>query len=368
MAPNVKTILTINVGSTSVKLALFDGRDPVVRLAAVALERPDAALDLWSPSFAEFGDAPAAVVHRIVHGGEEFAEPVVLTPHVVERLRRVAPLAPDHLPAELEAIAEARRAFPTVRQVACFDTAFHRDMPDVARLYPLPRAYRDAGVRRYGFHGLSCESILDTLREIDAVAASGRIVVAHLGGGSSLTAVRKGRSVDTTMGFSPAGGLMMGRRSGDLDPGVLVYLLTEAHLDANAVRRLVTQEAGLAGMTGGTADMRALLGAEQTDPKAAAAITLYCYLAKKALGGLIAVLGGLDTLVFTGGIGEHAAPVRQRIIDGLANFGLQLDPARNDNDAAVISREGAPVTVRVIATAEDRVLAKHALECLERLP
>jgi acetate kinase len=278
----------------------------------------------------------------------------------------LTPLAPDHAPPSLDAIEITTARFPSVPQAACFDTTFHRHMPDLARMYPLPRRYLRAGVCRYGFHGLSCESVLATLGALDPRAGSGRIVIAHLGNGASMTAVRDGQGVETTMGFSPMGGLMMGTRPGDLDPGVLLYALDHEGLTAEALRHLVTQESGLLGVSGRSADMAALLAQETSDSQAREAVTLFCYLARKALGSLMAVLGGLDTLVFTGGIGEHAAPVRDRICANLEGLGIRLDPAANGSHAEVISASASPVTVRVIRSDEDRVLAGHALRLLAR--
>jgi acetate kinase len=363
----VMSILTVNVGSATAKLAVFDASEDLKRIAATELRRtPESPLDVWPPELAGRSQRPTAVAHRIVHDGGEYGAPIAITPDVLTRLDALQRFAPDHMRPALEAVRTTMREFPAARQVACFDTAFHRHMPRVARMYPLPRRFWDAGVRRYGFHGLSCESITESLRQVGPDAASGRIVIAHLGGGSSLTAVRNGRGVDTTMGFSPAGGVMMSRRSGDLDPGVLLYALTEAGVEASELRDIVTREAGLAGVSGVSGDMRELLAAEASDPRAAEAVALYCYLARKALGGLAAVLGGLDTLVFTGGIGEHAAPVRERILAGMAGLGFRLDPDRNREHASVISTVESPVTVRVMPAAEDRVLAAHALALVSR--
>src|SRR6185295_12931968 len=236
---------------------------------------------------------------------------------------------------------------------------FHRSMSRVAQMYPLPPALAEAGVIRYGFHGLSCEFIVQALQAIDARAARGRIIIAHLGNGASLTAVHEGLSVDTTMGFTPAGGIMMGTRSGDLDPGVLVHLVDAQGASPAALNRLVNHEAGLLGVSGLSGDMRDLLGKESSDPHAADAITLFCYLARKSVGALAAVLGGLDTLIFTAGIGEHAAPVRERICQGLEFLGLELDAERNARHAPIISRDGSRVVVRVMQTDEDLMIARH---------
>jgi acetate kinase len=238
-------------------------------------------------------------------------------------------------------------------------------MPPEARLYGLPYALADAGVIRYGFHGLSCESILLQLRAIDQSAAEGRVIMAHLGSGASMTAVRNGVSLDTTMGFTPTGGLVMGARSGDLDPEVVLYLLEERKLEPAALRRLFTTEAGMLGVSGVSGDMRDLLEQSATNPRAAAAVTLFCYQARKYLGALAATLGGLETLVFTGGIGERAVEVRQRICAELAFLGVRVDTARNAANAAIISAEGSPVTIRVMPPDEDRMIARHTYRLIQ---
>jgi acetate kinase len=248
--------------------------------------------------------------------------------------------------------------------VAAFDTTFHSRMPRVARLFALPRRLADEGVLRYGFHGLSYEYTIGELRALNPVAAAGRVVIAHLGNGSSMVAVRGGVGVDTTMGFTPTGGLVMGTRPGDLDPGVVLYLLEEKGLSPPEVGELINTQAGLLGVSATSADMRDLLNREANDSHAAEAVALFCYQAKKFLGALAAALGGLDTLVFTGGIGEHAATVRERICEGLEFLGLRLDGSRNVEHAPVVSRDDSPVTVRVIPTDEDLMIARHTRRLL----
>jgi len=307
-----------------------------------------------------------AVGHRVVHGGAQYREPTAVTDALLAALRDLVAIDPDHLPQAIATIEAVRRAYPDLPQVTCFDTAFHAHMPAIAQAVALPATYTDAGVRRYGFHGLSYEYITHTLRAMDAAAGAGRVVIAHLGNGASMAAVRDGVSIETTMGFTPTGGLVMGTRTGDLDPGVLLYLLRERGLSADALSDLVNKEAGMRGVSGSTGDMRDLLGHAASDPRAAAAVALFCYTAKKFLGALVAALGGLDTLVFTGGIGEHAAPVRARICDGLAFLGVTVDAARNAAHAAVISPDGSPVTVRVMHTDEDLMIARHTFEVMTR--
>jgi acetate kinase len=386
-------ILTINAGSSSLKAALYD-MDRTERLTlagqverigqsgshmrivdgdAVTLLDRTADLETHEAAAGAFLEwlqhhqaevAPNAVGHRLVHGGPTYRAPHVLTADVLADLQELVPIDPDHLPQALAVIQVTTEKYPAIPQVACFDTAFHRSMSRVAHMYPLPPALAEAGVIRYGFHGLSCEFIVQALQAIDARAALGRIIIAHLGNGASLTAVRDGVSVDTTMGFTPTGGIMMGTRSGDLDPGVLVHLLEARGTSPAALNRLVNHEAGLLGVSGLSADMRDLLGKEANDPRAADAIALFCYLARKSVGALAAVLGGLDTLIFTAGIGEHAVPVRERICHGLEFLGLELEAERNDRHAPIISRDGSRVVVRVMQTEEDLMIARHVRHLL----
>jgi acetate kinase len=302
---------------------------------------------------------PDAVGHRIVHGGSQYREPHVITEELVAALRDLVPVDPDHLPQALEAVEAAGQSYSGIPQVACFDTAFHRNMPAVARTYPLPRAIGEAGVVRYGFHGLSYEFIMHELVAEDATAAAGRVIIAHLGNGASMAAVRGGVGIDTTMGFTPTGGLMMATRTGDLDPGVLLYLRRTRGLSVEAVSDLVNKEAGLLGVSGISSDMKDLLDREGAEPRAAEAVELFCYLARKSIGALAAVLGGLDTLIFTAGIGEHAPSVRARVCAGLDFLGVRIDPERNAASAPIISRAGAPATVRVMRTDEDLMIARH---------
>jgi acetate kinase len=307
-----------------------------------------------------------AVGHRVVHGGAAYSEPQLIDDDLVAALRRLVPIDPLHLPQAIDAIEATRRAYPDRPQVACFDTAFHRHMPRVAQIYALPRRFAKEGVVRYGFHGLSYEYIMSELRLLDREAARERVVIAHLGNGASMAAVRDGVSVDTTMGFTPTGGLVMGTRPGDLDPGVLLYLLQPGGPSPNELNTLLNKQSGLLGVSENSADMQDLLNRENQDDRAAEAVALFCYQAKKFLGALIAALGGLDTLVFTAGIGEHAAPVRERICAGLDFLGIQLDPERNAQSAPIISRDGSPVVVRVMHTDEDLMIARHTYRIISR--
>jgi acetate kinase len=280
-------------------------------------------------------------------------------------LRQFRPFAPEHLPGEIDLIEGLSGRFPNLPQVACFDTAFHKDLPRVAYLLPIPRRYETAGVRRYGFHGLSYEFLMDELIRLEGPAATkGRIILAHLGNGASLAAVRDGRCVDTSMGFTPAAGLVMGRRSGDLDPGLVSYLAESEGLTAQQFHELVNHKSGLLGVSGITSDMRELLALANKDPSAAEAIALFCYQAKKWIGSFAAALGGLETLVFAGGIGENNPPIRSSICEGLGFLGIEMDEARNVGNAGVISPEGSRVTVRVIRTDEELTMARSVCRVL----
>jgi acetate kinase len=275
-------------------------------------------------------------------------------------LTKLEPLDPDHLPLELQAIKTVRRLYPDVTQVACFDTAFHRHMPTVAQQYPLPRKLWRDGVRRFGFHGLSYEFLINELARMASLkVAHGRVIIAHLGSGASMTAIRGGKSVDTTMGFTPTGGLMMGARSGDLDPGVMLYLLREKGLSSSALSDLVNKRAGLVGVSGVSSDLRVLFAQRENNAHAAEAIELFCYEATKHLGALATVLGGIDTLIFTAGIGENMPAIRRRICQPLEFLGIRLEPKRNERNAAIISRADATVTVRVMKTNEELMIARH---------
>jgi acetate kinase len=390
-----KKILTINSGSSSVKFALFQMDENETRLFSGDLEgietdrgrftvrtkNGDMPIDRYIPlpdhrtalqtlltwiEETHTDSRLAAVGHRVVHGGTEFIQPHLVTPELLTRLGGMISLAPDHLPHEIKAIQAVSQDFPTVRQVACFDTAFHRSLPHQARTFALPRNFERDGIRRYGFHGLSCEYILQELeKEAGHQTASGRLIIAHLGGGASMTAVKAGHSIDTTMGLTPLGGLVMGTRCGDLDPGVPIYLMRTHKLSVGAVDNLLTHQSGLLGVSNISSDMKELLEKEADDPHAAEAIILFCYQAKKFLGALAAVLGGLDTLVFTGGIGENAPAIRERICQGMEFLGIHLDAARNQANAPAISLASSPVAVRVMATDEELIIARHTAALIQ---
>src|SRR5215217_6936209 len=334
---SARLLLTINTGSSSLKAALYRLREdtaesPELRVEASRIGSRGGGMRLADDRgeiLDERRDDLAAVGHRIVHGGDRHREPQRVTPEVVADLRALVPIDPNHLPHAIAAIEAVGRAYPAVPQVVCFDTAFHSRMPRVARLYALPRQLAQEGIVRYGFHGLSYEYVMEELRRLEPEAFDACVVVAHLGNGASMAAVRGGVGVDTTMGFTPTGGLVMGTRSGDLDPGVPLFLLEERGMSPTEVSDLLNKQAGLLGVSGTSADMRDLLEREPEDGRAAEAVALFCYQAKKFLGALAAALGGLDALVFTGGIGEHSAPVRERICEGLGFLGIRLDADRN---------------------------------------
>jgi acetate kinase len=394
LTPASPCILTINGGSSSIKFALFEAGDPLRRILAGGIERiglPEAALrvkgvdpvDTFSrlvtaPDHAaavdalmdwieaRLGrDALTAVGHRVVHGGPEYCEPQRITAEIVEELRRLSPFDPEHLPEEILLTEAFHHRFPDLPQVACFDTAFHHDLPRVAQLLPIPRRYEALGVRRYGFHGLSYAFLMEELARLDGVeAAQGRIILAHLGNGASLAAVRDGKPVDTSMGFTPAAGVPMSTRSGDLDPGLVWYLARTEKMSAKQFNEMINFQSGLLGMSETSSDMRDLLDSETHDVRAAEAVALFCYQVKKCIGAYAAALGGVDTLVFAGGIGENAPLIRERICGELGFLGIDLNPQRNAENAALISSDSGRVKVRVIRTDEERMIARSVVQVL----
>jgi acetate kinase len=311
------------------------------------------------------GDALTAVGHRVVHGGPKYSEPQRINAEMVEELHRLSPFDPEHLPEEILLTEAFHRRFPDLPQVACFDTGFHHDLPRVAQLLPIPRRYEAQGVRRYGFHGLSYAFLIGELARLAGTeAAQGRVILAHLGNGASLAAVRDGKSVDTSMSFTPTAGVPMSTRSGDLDPGLIWYLARTEKMSAKQFNEMVNFQSGLLGVSETSSDMRDLLDREKQDVRAAEAIALFCYQVKKCIGAFAAALGGLDTLVFAGGIGENAPTVRTRICDGLGFLGIELDQKRNVANAGVISSETSRIPVRVIRTDEEWVIASMVCRVL----
>jgi acetate kinase len=387
-----QTVLVLNSGSSSIKFGLYTKDDPPRPMLSGRIERigsPQGEFQWTEPATGKTGrevmEAPkhpsaaqllngwldgrpesagiAAVAHRIVHGGPKYDQPQIVTPDLLKELQRIGPYDPEHFPAQIELISVFAQRSPQLLQVACFDTAFHSNMPRVAKILPLPRRYEAEGIRRYGFHGLSYTFLLEELERLAGPAvARGRLILAHLGNGASMAAVRDGQSLDTTMCFTPTAGLPMSTRSGDLDPGIFVYLSRTEGMTPDQFQRLVNEESGLRGISETSSDMRDLTSRSAQDPRAAEAVEVFCYQAKKWIGALATVLGGVDTLVFAGGIGENAPEVRARICDGLDFLGIAVDPALNDTNAPVIS-PGSNVgrtTVRVIRTNEELVMAKAA--------
>jgi acetate kinase len=365
----IEVLLSISVNygdAAGARLSITDSSGATLLDSSVTGTGSNAALEAtfaWLDKH-EYLSGLSAAGHRLVHGGARYTEPQRITPEFLSGLKKLVPLDPDHLPAAIKGIQYIAKKFPRLPQVACFDTAFHRSLPTVAKMYALPRRFYDAGVRRYGFHGLSFEYIVGELRKIDAKLAAGRIIIAHLGSGASIVALHDGQSMDTSMGFTPLEGLVMSARSGDVDPGLLLYLLTQKKMPANAAGALLNRQSGLLGVSGATGDMRALLEKAKQDPHAAEAIDLFCYRAKKYVGAYAAALGGLDALVFTGGIGERAPAVRERICGGLEFLGIRLDASRNTANAPLISATGSHVNVRVIQTNEDLMIVQHVIAVL----
>lgn len=387
-------ILTINSGSSSIKFSLYHmGQDEILEfhgemegigqskgrfhtvtgsgedLVSLSLNLPnhEAAFKVLFEWFDDNKSAHNinAVGHRIVHGGTKYKEARPVTEELLKQLQELSPFAPEHLPHELSAMGAVNKHYPGAKQVACFDTAFHRNMPEAARLYPLPHSLSDEGVIRYGFHGLSYEYIMtELISEVGEETANGRVIIAHLGNGASMAAVSGGQCIDTTMGFTPTGGLVMSTRSGDLDPGVILYLLEKKGMTPCEVNEMVNRKAGLLGISGISGDMGKLLSME--NESAEMAVHIFCYQAKKFIGSLAAVLGGLETLVFTGGIGENSAEVRWKICDGLEFLGINLNKESNLAHTSVISRKNAPVTVLVMKTDEELMIARHVFEVLRR--
>ncbi|MBI5642150.1 MAG: acetate/propionate family kinase [Deltaproteobacteria bacterium] len=396
MAEDIKRVLTINSCSSSIKFSLYhiglygyeglklSGKLERIGLENGAFEARDSSGKIikdekmrtpghedavkllfdWIKTIPD-GERLDGVGHKIVHGGTRHSRTSLINKELILTLKRIVPFAPERLPYEIKAIEAIEKSFPEIKQIACFDTAFHRNMPEVAKMFPIPLYLRDEGVIRYGFHGLSYEYILSELKESagDKVAA-GRVIIARLGNGCSMAAVSNGKPVDTTMGFTPLGGLIMGTRAGDMDPGVIIYLLKEKGLDADQVNELLSRGSGLLGLSGLSSEMRDLLNKADDEPRAAMAVDLFCYQARKFLGGLIVALGGVDTFVFTGGIGENSPEIREKICRELEFLGIVLDAKKNASNASVISHYKSHAVVRVIKTNEERMIARHTVRIL----
>jgi acetate kinase len=386
-------ILAINGGSSSIRFAIYDaagkqrcrldgkidriglsgtnmvatslpGKPQVTFPLAAAGHR--AAVDFlldWLESQPVLACVKAAG-HRVVQGMKH-SKPEKVTPKLLKELHRITAYDPDHLPRELALIEALQRRRPKLPQVACFDTAFHLTMPPVARLLPIPRRYAAKGVERYGFHGLSYAFLMEELGRLEPEAARGRVILAHLGSGSSMAAVHHGKSIDTSMSFTPTAGLVMSTRTGDLDPGLVYYLARTERMSVAGFQRMVNHESGLLGVSGTSSDLRDLCARESVDKRAAAAVDLFCYQARKWIGSFAAALGGLETLVFSAGIGENAPHIRARICDGLGFLGIEIDHRRNGRNAALISTARGQVQVRVIRTNEELMIARSVTRILE---
>ena len=389
-----KFVVALNAGSSSLRFALFDVISEPVRILSGAIDRIGSAkatftLERAAGQQAERGGiaAPdhvsgldyllkrlsetagpagfAAVGHRLVHGGPRYRDPERVDGAMLVELRRISSFDPEHLPSEIALLEGVAATFPNVPQIACFDTAFHSAMPRVAGLLPIPRRYEAKGLRRYGFHGLSYAYLIQELERVAGPkAANGRVILAHLGNGASMAAVRDGRGVDTTMALTPSSGLVMGTRAGDLDPGLISFLARSEQMTAEQFDHMINRESGLLGLSETSSDMRDLLARESEDVRAEEAVALFCYQAKKCIGAYAAVLGGLDTLVFAGGIGENASPVRSRICQGFGFLGLELNESRNAAHANVISADASRVTVRIIRTDEESMIARSVCRVL----
>jgi len=395
-APSNSHVLTINGGSSSIRFAVYQMKEPLTRKLHGKIDRiglsgtnltfndqTETHKEIHTLSISDHKSAAnflidwleeqnvfesvQAMGHRVVHGMTHI-QPEIVTQKLLDELHRIRPYDPDHLPREIELIETFRERHPRLPQLACFDTAFHRTMPRVAKLLPIPRRFDAKGVQRYGFHGLSYTYLMEELVHLDPITAKGRVILAHLGNGASMAAVRDGKSIDTTMGFTPTGGLVMSTRTGDLDPGLAPYLERTERMSTKQFYEMVNHESGLLGISETSSDMRDLCSSESTDVRAAEAVELFCYQAKKWISAFAGVLGGLDALVFAGGIGENAPPIRQRICEGLGFLGIELDESRNAETAAVISNDPSQVTVRVIRTDEELMIARSVHRTLESVP
>ncbi|MCX6170249.1 MAG: acetate/propionate family kinase [Ignavibacteriales bacterium] len=385
--PTQANVLAINGGSSSIKFALyrfgedleksFHGSIDRIGLPGMVLTSTDSKKNEKDSFLIESSDTRTAsniliewleeqidfslitgVGHRVVFGMKH-TEPELITKELLDELHRISPYDSDHLPVEIELIEVLLQRYPKLHQVACYDTTFHRTMPRVAKLFPIPRRFDKMGIQRYGFHGLSYAYLIEELARVAGEkVAQGRVILAHLGSGASLAAVHEGKSIDTSMGFTPAGGITMSTRPGDLDPGVVWYMMKSENLTPKQFNKLINHESGLLGISETSSDMKDLLAKENDDIRASEAIALFCYQVKKWIGSFSAALGGLDTLVFAGGIGENCPVIRSRICEGLGFLGIELDEKRNIANAHVVSIENGKTTVRVIHTDEEWMIAK----------
>ena len=384
-------LLSVNAGSSSLKVAVFEDSKPEVPAFSVAVEEigsnearlaPEGKFggpDTQVMPIADMHEAAKivqnwlkeargvslsdikAIGYRVVHGGEKYQHATKVDADLLNYLGSITPLAPNHMPATIASITAFQDAFTESVHVACFDTAFFANIPTIAKTLPIPKKYQEEyGIRRYGFHGLSYESLLDSYTKLKgAAAANGRIIIAHLGSGASIAAIKNGQPIDMSMGFTPVSGIMMSTRSGDIEPGVITYLQTQHGLTAEEISQIVTHESGLKGVSGKTPDMLSLLKSQATDPDAALAISLFCYKIKKQIGAYVAALGGVDAIIFSGGIGERSAEIRRRVCDSFGYVGITIDDTRNQANELVISTDNSTAAVHVIATREDASIIKE---------
>jgi len=392
---SIKTrVLIINGGSSSIKFALYEIVQPLAILLygeienigtknttfnfnnTITHQKDNVAINATDHNTAanflmewlekqEGFVSVKAIGHRIVHGMKH-TEPEKITPELLDELKKISAYDPEHLPEEIKLIEIFRKRYPALAQVACFDTSFHASMPTVAKLLSIPRRYSAAGIQRYGFHGLSYSYLMEELNHIAGnEIARGRIILAHLGSGASLAAVKDGKSVDTSMGFTPTSGLPMATRTGDLDPGVAWYLMRNEKLTSKQFSHLINYQSGLLGVSETSSDMRELMNLQSNDNRAAEAIELFCYQTKKWIGSFAAVLGGVDTLIFSGGIGENSPEIRKRICRGLQFLGIELDETKNVNNEPIISTNAGKTDVRVIKTNEELMIARLVCQVLK---
>ncbi len=387
-------LLVINPGSSSVKAMAYDESELEKALNSVSIEGigtgqatllPGSVFDentiqhVDAPDYItavrlirewledEMGESVISVIgYRIVHGGERYKQPTKIDGEAIEYLRSIASLAPNHMPGAIDCVEAFRAVYPEVAHVACFDTAFFSEMPKVNQTLPIPKSISEEGVRRYGFHGLSYEYLLESFQDHEGeVAARGRVILAHMGNGVSLTACRDGRPVDTTMGFTPVSGVPMSTRTGDIEPGVIFYLMREKGMTLEEISDIVTKRSGLLGISGDTSDMYHLLQHQHENESSALAVEYFCYEIKKQIGAYIAALGGVDSIIFAGGIGERSDEIRARVLEGLGFIGVVIDPERNKRNARLISGDDSSVGVHVIPTHEDIIIAKQAMALYE---
>lgn len=371
--------LSVNAGSSSLKVSVFDRDAPETPRASLAIEDIGPSIEALETAtkriqqwlIGELSIQPdeiEAVGHRVVHGGERYSTASLITPDLLSYLESITPLAPNHMPRAVASINAFLTAYPNAHHVACFDTAFFHNIPEVAKTLPIPLSLqKEAGIRRYGFHGLSYTSLLASFKEHEGdVAHQGRVILAHLGSGASVAACKDGQPIDMSMGFTPVSGIMMSTRSGDIEPGVLTYLATQKGMTPAELSDLVTYQSGLLGVSGTTDDMHALLNTQHENPQVALAIELFCYKIKKTIGGYAAALGGVDSIIFSGGIGERSAEIRGRILQGLEFLGIVIDEERNSQGARLISSDRSTVGVHVIPAREDYSIVTQTIAVITK--